>query len=302
MSKILITGGSGLVGTKVSEFLLKSNHEPVWLSREEGQVTSIKKFKWDIKSSYIDEKAFDGVEHIIHLAGAGIADKRWTKKYKKEIIDSRVKSSELLLNYIVKKNIPIKTLVGGSAIGFYGAKQSQTVFKENDHPGSDFLAESCIVWEKSYLPFASLGIRTPIIRTGVVLSKKGGAYKKMSPPFKFGLGAALGNGKQYFPWIHINDLANMFVYALFNENLNGVYNGVATELITNKHFSKLLAESFDKPFFLPNVPSGALHLAMGEGALMVTEGLKISNAKIKLTGFNFGFEKVNEALKELAVQ
>jgi uncharacterized protein len=300
MTKILITGGSGLIGNAISRLLIEKNYQPILLSRKGDELGSIKKYKWDINQAYIDSKAFDGVEHIIHLAGAGIAEKRWTTAYKKEIIDSRVKSSELLFNFISKNNYNIKTLVGSSAIGYYGAEQSEKVITEADSFGNDFLAESCKLWEQSYTPFIDAGIRTAIIRTGVVLSQHAGAYKKMAVPFKFGLGAAIGSGKQYFPWIHINDIAAMFVYALLNEKISGVYNGVATELITNKEFSKQLALSFNKPFFLPPVPAILLKVAMGEGACMVTEGLKISNDKIKQNGFAFKYETLNGALKNLA--
>jgi len=300
MAKILITGGSGLVGKAISELLLTKAHEPIWLSRESGTFKGIKKYKWDISKNYIDENAFDGVESVIHLAGTGIADKRWTSDYKKQIIDSRVKSAELLFNHISKNNIKLKTLIGGSAIGYYGASQNEKIFGESDESGTDFLAESCVLWEKSYQPFINAGIRTAIIRTGVVLSKHGGAYVKMAPAFKYGFGAGLATGKQFFPWIHINDVAGIFVHTLFNENTNGIYNAVGSELINNNDFSKQLAESFKRSFFLPNVPKWALKMAMGEGAMMVTEGLKISNQKIKDSGYNFEFTSVEKALKNLA--
>lgn len=300
MAKILITGGSGLVGKAISELLLNKGHEPIWLSRQSGTYNGIKKYKWDISKKYIDENAFDGVESIIHLAGIGIADKRWSNDYKQQIINSRVKSSELLFETISKNKLPIKTLIGGSAIGYYGAMQSEKLFTEKDEPGLDFLAESCVLWEKSYQPFINADIRTAIIRTGVVLSKHGGAYVKMAPAFKYGFGAGLATGKQFFPWIHINDVAGIFVHTLFNVNTNGIYNAVGSELINNNDFSKQLANSFNKPFFLPNVPKWALKLAMGEGAMMVTEGLKISNQKIKESGYNFEFTYVEKALKNLA--
>lgn len=301
MSKILITGGSGSLGVVISELLLKTGHQLVWLSREAGNYKGITKFKWDISKNYIDEKAFEGVESIIHLAGTPIADKRWTHEYKKQIIDSRVKSSELIFDYVSKNKFPIRTLVGSSAMGYYGAIQSEKLFLETDNAGADFLAETCLLWEKSYEPFINSGIRTSIIRTGVVLSKQHGAYAKMAPAFKLGLGAALASGKQYFPWIHINDIAAMFVYALLNQNISGIYNGVASELITNKEFSRQLAKSFNKPFFLPNVPAFILKLVMGEGSVMVTEGIKISNKKIKDTGFKFEFESAETALKSLVL-
>jgi len=300
MSKILITGGSGLVGNAISELLLKKGHEPIWLSRESGSFKGIKKYKWDISKNYIDENAFEGVESVIHLAGTGIADKRWTSDYKKQIIDSRVKSAELLFNHVSKNNIKLKTLVGCSAIGYYGAIQSEKLFTESDEPGTDFLAESCILWEKSYQPFINADIRTAIIRTGVVLSKQGGAYVKMAPAFKFGFGAGLASGKQFFPWIHINDIAGIFVHTLLNQNTNGIYNAIGSELKNNNDFSNQLAKSFNKPFFLPNVPKFILKLAMGEGAAMVTEGVKISNQKIKDSGYQFEFDSVENALKDLA--
>lgn len=300
MAKILITGGSGLVGRAVSELLLNSGHQPAWLSREASASTSILQYKWDISGSYIDKKAFEGVEAVVHLAGAGIVDHRWTPAYKQEIIDSRVKSSALLYDYISKNNYPVKTLVGSSAVGYYGARQNNLVFTEEDFPGTDFLSKTCALWEKSYTPFQQLGIRTAVIRTGLVLSREGGFYKKMAPLFRVGLGAALGRGKQYMPWIHIHDIAAMYKHLLFTTQLSGAYNGVATELINNRDFSKKLAESLNKPFFLPPVPSFALRLALGESAATVTEGLRISNQKVKGSGFRFKFEKVADALHHLA--
>ena len=300
MAKILITGGSGLVGKAISELLLKKNHQPVWLSREAGEFNGIKKFKWDISNNYINDKVFEGVDGIIHLAGTGIADKRWTADYKQQIIDTRVKSSKLLIDCILKNNYPISAFVGGSAIGYYGATQSPTLVSENTAAGHDFLAEAFIQWEKSYDPLINSPINTSIIRTGIVLSKHGGAYSKMIPPFKLGLGAALASGQQFFPWIHINDIAAIFVHALFNKQVTGAYNAVGTELVTSKEFSQQLAKSFNKPFFLPNVPKFILKMALGEGAIMVTEGLKISNQKIKESGFKFEFETLYAALYNLA--
>ena len=299
MSKILITGGSGLLGRTISKFLLNMNKQPVWLSREEGTFDQIKKYKWNVEKNYIDENAFDDIEGIIHLAGAGIVDHKWTTDYKKEILDSRVKSSELLFNYISKKNVDIKYIIGGSAIGFYNSSNRERVFTEDDEPGNDFMADTCVKWEKSYELFENFGIRTVIIRTGIVLSSEGGAYKKMVGPFKLGMGAAIASGKQFFPWIHINDIAGIFIHAAFNNNITGIYNGVGSEIITNKEFSKQLAKSLNKPFFLPNVPESALKLIMGEMAVTVTEGPKISNQKFKNTGYVFEFDNVKEALHDL---
>lgn len=305
MAKVLITGGSGLLGNAISNILLKNNYEVVWLSREAGTKTMsyaqiIKKYKWDVEKQFIDEAAFENVEQIIHLAGAGIADKKWTDAYKNEIINSRIKSSELLFNYITKLNVPIKTFVGASAVGYYGAIQSEKLITEEERPYTDFLAQACIAWENSYKPIIDKGIRTPIIRIGVILSTHGGAYKKMIPPFKFNLGSSIGSGKQYLPWIHINDVANIFVHVLQNASLNQTYNAVGSELVTMDTFTSQLAKSIHRLKFLPKVPTFILKLVMGESHLMVTEGLKISNQKIKTTSFKFEFESLNAALKDLA--
>lgn len=300
MTKVLITGGSGLLGKAISNILLKNNYEVIWLSREPGQYNNIKKYKWDVEKQYIDEAAFKNLEHIIHLAGAGIADKKWTEAYKKEIINSRIQSSKLIYEYITKLNIPIKTFLGASAVGYYGAIQSDKLITEEENPYNDFLAQACIAWEDSYKPFMNAGIRTPIIRIGVILSTNGGAYKKMIPPFKFNLGCSLGNGKQYLPWIHINDVANIFVYVLKDVNLKETYNAVGTELVTMNTFTSQLAKSISRLKFLPKVPAFILKLVMGESHLMVTEGLKISNKKIKNTGFEFEFEKLSDALNNLS--
>lgn len=298
-AKILITGGSGLVGRAISELLINKGHTPVWLSREAGESKGIKKFKWDLAAKYIDEKAFEGVETIIHLAGSGITGKRWTERYKKEIIDSRVKSSELLYSYISKNTHPVKTLVGTSAIGYYGAIQSDQVFTEDDAPGHDFMAECCVLWEKSYGPFINAGIRVPIIRTGVVLSEKGGAYKTLAIPAKLGFGAAMGSGEQYFPWIHINDLAGIYLKAIVDEQMTGPYNAVGPELVTNKGFSRQLSKSLHRPFFMPNIPAALLKIAVGESAIAITEGLQISAQKIKAAGFKFEFDTLGAALHDL---
>jgi len=300
MANILITGGSGLVGTAISEQLLKMGHEVRWLSREEGSAGQIKKYKWDLSKEFIDEKAFEGIDAIVHLAGSGIVDKVWTEAYKNEILNSRVKSSELLFTYLSKNKIVLKSFIGGSAVGYYGSFSSSHAYLETDDAGSDFLGRTCVEWEKSYVPIVKSGCRTVIIRTGIVLSKKGGAYLKMKPAFQFGLGAAIGSGKQAFPWIHIDDLAGIFIKALFDEGMKGIYNAVASEQVNNNAFSKTLAQSFKRPYFLPNIPAVLMRLVMGERAITVTSGVKVSNAKIKETGFEFKFEKVAEALKDLA--
>ncbi len=300
MAKILITGGSGLLGRAISELLLKDGHEPRWLSRKEGFDGPIKQFKWDINAYTLDEKAFEGVEYVIHLAGSGIVDKRWTVAYKKEILESRVKSGDLLQDYIFKNNFPLKSFVGGSAIGYYGSEPGARIFREDDLAGTDFLAETCQSWEKSYSHLPASGIRTTIVRTGIVLSTKGGAYAKMVLPFKLGLGASIGSGLQAFPWIHIHDVARIFIHCMFNENTKGIYNAVASDRTNNYTFSKQLAKSLHRPFFLPGVPTPLLTLVLGERAITLTGGAFVSNDKLKSSGFTFQFDTLNSALEDLA--
>jgi uncharacterized protein len=302
MAKILISGGSGLVGRAISQLLLQKGHEPVWLSRQGGRKEGINSYQWDIQKGTIDERAFEGTDHLIHLAGAGIADRRWTKKYKQEIIDSRVKSSELLYSTVERGGSGIRSLTGASAVGYYGSGQSEHVFEENDAPGDDYLANVCVKWENSYRNFQTSGIRTTILRTGVVLARNGGAYSRMLPPFRLGLGATPGSGRQYFPWIHIADIAAMYVESCLNENIHGAYNAVAPQIITSRQFTEALAASLGKPFFLPAIPAALLRLVMGESASALTGGVKVSPRKISEAGFEFKFKDIQEALADLAGQ
>ena len=297
MAIILISGGTGLVGKALTKRLINEGHEVRILSRSPKSTDKIKSFYWNVEKNEIDEKAFDDVEHIIHLAGSGIADKRWTDHRKQDIIDSRVNSMKLISNVVSKNNIQLKSFVGASAIGIYGMTTSSKIFSESDKGGDDFLTQSCAQWENSYQEIQSLSNKTCIIRIGVVLSKDGGALKRLLPLFQLGLGSIVGSGKQYMPWIHINDLVSVFYEALFNPNYNGIYNAVSAEETTNQSFSKQLAKSLSKPFFLPKVPAFALKLVFGEMANVLLEGSRVSSQKLINTGFQFQFPALNEALK-----
>lgn len=301
MTKILITGGTGLIGNLISKQLLAAGREPVFLSRRAGEENGIKKFKWDIEKGLVDPAAFEGVEHVIHLAGAGIADKRWTKKYRREILDSRVKSSAVLFEQLSKHKITLKSFTGASAIGYYGARQSQRVMTEEEPFYPDFLGHTCLRWEQSYASFIEAGIRTSIIRAGVVLSRDGGAWQKMAVPFRLGLGAVIGSGRQYLSWIHVHDIARVYLHALLNENISGTFNAVAPQPVTNSEFSKLLSRSLHRPLILPPVPSFALKAVMGESAKLSTEGVNVSCRKLVDTGFRFEFGGLEKALEDLAM-
>ena len=302
MAIILITGGSGLVGKALTKRLILEGHEVRILSRYPKSTDRIKSFFWNVEKNEIDEKAFEGVEHIVHLAGSGIADKRWTNDRKQDIIDSRVNSMKLITDVVKKKNIKLKSFVGASAIGIYGMTTSEKIFSEIDNGTDDFLSFSCAQWENSYNEIQSLSEKSCILRIGVVLSKDGGALKKLLPLFQLGLGSAVGSGKQYMPWIHIEDLVSVFHEALFNSNYNGIYNAVSSEKTTSDSFSKQLAKSLSKPFFLPRVPAFVLKLLFGEMANVLLEGSPISNKKLIHAGFQLKYPTLSEALQEIVAK
>ncbi len=300
MAIILISGGTGLVGKELTKRLILAGHTVRILSRYPKQEGVVKSFYWNVEKNEIDETAFDNVEHIVHLAGSGIADKRWTEARKKDIIDSRVNSMNLIASIIKKKNITLASFVGASAIGIYGMVTSSKIFTETDKGNDDFLAYSCELWEKSYNEISTLSNKTSIMRIGVVLSKQGGALKRLLPLFKMGLGSAVGNGKQYMPWIHLDDMVSVLIEALFNSKLTGTYNAVASDDTTSQSFSKILAKSLSKPFFMPKVPSFLLKLIFGEMANVLLEGSRVNNQKLLDTGFVFKYPNLKVALdKEL---
>lgn len=299
MSKILISGGSGLIGKALSKLLVQNNHQVVWLSREAGNWEGIQKYKWDWKTNQIDENALQGVDIVINLTGAGIVEKAWTKKYKQEILDSRVQSTNLLIQSIQKNNLHLKSFIGASAVGFYGADISKEVFHENSGVGDDFLANTCKKWENAYTPAKSFADQFVILRIGVVLDRNGGAYPKMAMPFKYGIGAVLGTGKQLLPWIHLEDLCRMFLFFVDHPTISGTYNAVSSEIASNRYFSELMAKSFKKPILLPNVPIFILKLLLGERHVTITKGLIISNQKILNAGFKFIHTELKAVLNEL---
>ena len=299
MAVILISGGTGLVGKALTKLLISEGHEVRILSRQPQSSSSIKSFYWNVGKNEIDEKAFDGVEHIVHLAGSGIADKRWTDARKQDIIDSRVDSMKLITSVVSKKNIQLKSFVGASAIGIYGMTTSEKIFTETDIGKDDFLKESCTQWENSYHAIQTLSNKNCVIRIGVVLSKDGGALKKLLPLFKLGLGSAVGSRKQYMPWIHLDDLASIFNEALFNPNYSGIYNAVSIEQATNDSFSNQLAKSLSKPFFLPKIPAFMLKLLFGEMANVLLEGSRVSNQRLMKAGFQLKYPSLSEALREI---
>ena len=300
MSKIvLVTGGTGLVGTRLTSLLIEKGYQVRYLSRNPSKVSEVESFSWDIDRQTIDEKALDGVDYIIHLAGAGVADKKWTTQRKKEILQSRTKSTEVLRSALANKDHQVKAFISASAVGYYGWDTGGVWKKEDSRFGDDFLATVTKSWEAEVDQVEKLGIRVAMLRIGIVLSDKGGALKELTKPIKWGAGAALGKGDQYMSWIHLDDLCKMFIHALENDTIQGIYNAVAPNPVTNKKLSKLSAKVLGKPFFLPNVPGFVLKLALGEMASMVLGGNRVSSEKIQNDGFTFTYPEVEPALNDL---
>lgn len=265
MNTILITGGTGLIGSRMSDLLAQKGYQVRHLSRTENLNATYPAYHWDIQAQTIDPRALDGVDGIVHLAGAGIADKRWTPERKRIIRDSRVLSAELLSKAIAESAYKPSVFVSGSAIGYYG-DQGDRKLVETSPPGKDFMSEICIQWERASDSIQAQGIRRPIIRTGVVLSTQGGALQKINMSYGFRVGAYFGDGRQYMPWIHLDDICGIFIRALEDERLTEVYNGTAPEPVTNKTLAQALSAAHDQSTLLVPVPTPALRLAMGEMA------------------------------------
>ena len=294
--KVLLGGGSGLVGNRLSQLLTNKGYDVWVLSRSaKGKKNTI---EWDVKNQKLDASAIADYDHIINLTGAGIVDEPWTDERKKEIVDSRVKSTELLAKAISSNSNKPKSFVSASAVGYYGFVTGEHIFKENDASCNDFLAETCELWEQSTNSIKKLGIPTALIRIGIVLDKNGGALKEMAKPVKLYAAAPLGSGKQYMPWIHIDDLCRMFIHAMENK-LEGPHNAGAPNKVNNKTFTKVLAKVLNRPFFLPNVPAFMMKLILGTRALLVLEGSRVSPEKIQNTGFKFQYTELEGALREI---
>ncbi|MDG1477876.1 MAG: TIGR01777 family oxidoreductase [Vicingaceae bacterium] len=299
MKRVLIAGGSGMVGTQLKTKLLEKGYKVSILGRSSSKLDNVNSYLWNIHAKTIDEKAITSADYIINLAGAGIADSRWTTSRKEIIISSRVDSTELLIHTIKKTKSTPKVFISASAVGYYGATTSDKIFNEEDLPGNDFLSKSCQLWEDSSKKNENKNIRQVTLRIGIVLSDKGGALVKMITPFKFGLGSAIATGKQYMPWIHIDDLCNIFIKAIEDEQINGTYNAVSPNPTKNNEFSKILAKTLNKPYWLPNIPKFTLKIALGEMAIIITEGSRVSSKKLLSSGFKFEHPSLKKALNNL---
>lgn len=297
---VLITGGTGSIGRRLTQLLQKEGYHVSLLSRSPKQIPDVTVYQWDIKKGHIDPQAIATADHIIHLAGEGIADERWTDTRKENILNSRTQSTELLAQALAKNPHHVKSFVGASAIGFYGGDTGDRPLTETNQGGSDFLAQVVRAWERSEEQIASLGIRTVKMRIGVVLMADGGALPKLVQPVRLGAGAPIGSGQQYISWIHLDDLCQLFIQALSDESWKGVYNAVAPNPVTNETLTRAIADVLHRPLLLPNIPNFAIKLLYGEMAIVVTGGNYVLNKRIvEETNFQYQYADLKKALVDL---
>ena len=306
MQTILITGGTGMVGQSLTNFLLAKGYQVIVLTRQQ-KLSSRAHFsfaQWDLNKGWIDPTAIAAADYIIHLAGEGVADKRWTAARKKAILDSRVNSSALLVKTLKENPNKVKAIVAASAIGWYGPdneKSKQSGFVETDVVDSSFLGDTCQQWEDSMYPVKAMGIRLVTIRIGIVFNKMGGALAEFMKPAKLGAAAILGDGQQMVSWIHQQDLNRLMLFALETEQVAGVYNAVAPDPVNNAILTKAIARRFHTWAIPFNVPSFILKIMLGEMSVEVLKSAKVSASKILAAGFSFDYASMDEALDDLLI-
>lgn len=301
MATVLITGGTGLIGAALTKELRRKGYRVIILTRKKKTNEADAK-EWNVDEGRIDEEAVREADYIVHLAGANVAEDRWTAKRKKEIVDSRVRSGELLVKALAEIPNGVKALISASAIGWYGPDPSipnPKPFVESDKAHNDFLGQTCVKWEAAIEPVVQLNKRLVILRTGIVLSNEGGAYAEFKKPLKFGLASILGSGKQVVSWIHIDDLVAQYIAAIENESYVGIYNSVAPQPVSNKKLILDIAKQRNK-FYLPvPVPAVALKIALGEMSVEVLKSATVSAERIIVAGYRFLYPDIADAVKNL---
>lgn len=300
--KVLISGGTGLVGQAIAKLLIEKNYEVAILSRRKN-IDGIQSFFWDYENDELDIEAIEFADIIIHLAGENISGKKWTFEQKKKIIASRVQTTNLLKKTIEKSTNKPKAFLSASAIGYYGSQTSDKIFTEEDVAGDDFLAETVTKWEESIKQIQDIGIPTAALRIGVVMSMKGGALPRMLMPVKFGVGAALGSGKQWVPWISLEDLSRLFVFVLEKKLLKEasedfqVFNATSPNHVTNAQLTKQMARAINRPYFMPPLPAFIFKLLYGEMSMILLNGSRVSSNKIQQMGFEFKDKEIAHTIK-----
>ena len=298
--RVLVTGATGFVGKR----LLARLDRPVVLSRDAAKAEKslaqykVKAFAWNVQAEPPPQAAFDGIDAVIHLAGDPVAEGRWTAAKKARIRDSRIEGTRNLVATLAALPVKPQVLVSASAIGYYGDR-GEELLDERSTPGSDFLAEVCLGWEREAQRAAELGIRVAMVRVGVVLGEKGGALAKMLTPFKIGMGSPLGNGRQYMSWIHIDDLVEEFLFAARESNVHGPLNGTAPGPVTNREFTKALGKALHRPTFMPPVPGFVLKTMLGDFSEVLLASQRVQPEAAQAAGFKFKYSNLEPALREI---
>jgi uncharacterized protein (TIGR01777 family) len=296
---VLISGGAGMVGRYLTSVLLSHGYKVSHLSRDVNQFGVVRVFRWDPEKGILDPEYLKGTDYIIHLAGANIGDKPWTRKRRNEIFNSRVKSAELLHSTVTENGIKIKAFISASGTSYYGHVTSDRIYSEEDPVGKGFLASLCSEWERAAGLFESSGIRTVNIRTAPVLEKSDSILSRLMKPARLGFVLRLGTEHQYMPWIHISDLCEIYLKAIEDNNLTGVYNAVAPQHVTHGEFMRILAEIMHRPLIIPPVPAYVVKTVLGELADVILQGSRISSAKIEKAGYRFKFDNLRNALNDI---
>lgn len=301
VSKVLITGGSGFIGTRLTTLLLSKGFKVEHIGRSRNSKTGVKTWLWNVSKNELEPGCFLELTNkqfvIIHLAGEGIADKKWTPERKKSIVESRTKTIEFLLEKCKEQNCMPAQVISAGGSGFYGMITSDRIFTETDSAGQDFLAECCIAWENAVKKFTPYS-KVTILRTPMVLDKNEGALAKMAQPVKFGMPFAYSSGQQWISWVHIDDLVKAYLFCLEN-NLEGIYNVAAPGHVSNRAFMKVLAKQMKVPFLWPPMPEFALKTLLGEMSGLVTKGSRINGNALIDKGFDYQFKVLPGAIENI---
>lgn len=298
--KILITGATGLIGTELSTQCLKAGLAVNYLTTSKNKIEKTDHYNgyyWNPEKREIDLAAFEGVSAIVNLVGATIA-KRWTNKYKKEIIDSRVQSMHLLYDKLKNVDHDITHFISASGVDIYPPSKTKLYTEESEEVDSGFLGKVVVEWEEAANKFKSLAMEVTKVRTGMVLAREGGAFPQLLKPIRLGVGAPLGSGEQWYSWIHIKDIAGIYLFILQHQ-LEGEYNAVAPNPVQNKKLTKLIASEIESPLWLPPIPDTFLDLVVGEMSTLITDGQLVSSKKIQELGYHFQFYNIDAALQDL---
>lgn len=298
MKRVVITGGTGLIGSHLSKLLAEEGFEVVHLTRTVRPGGKYKSYRWDPQNGYCDSDAITEGDAIVHLAGANIGGKLWSKTRRREIISSRTVTADLLNRFSAGRGIRPSVYVTASGVNIYGSQTTEKIFAESDPPADDFLGEACRLWEAAADPFAAAGTRVVKVRTALVLASRGSALSKLTFPFVAGLVVRLGPGNQYLPWIHIEDLCHIYLRAVRDANMAGPFNAAAPDHITHDMFMHEVARQKRLPVFLPHVPAWLLKTVLGEMSVVLTGGSRISPDRLISSGFGFRYPDIASALRD----